>query len=196
MKTSKRILTLGIAAALMSGAVAINAQDIAETADAPVLISAHKPVFAVHIDGKLIDTQTYVDGDAVMIPLRSICEALGYEVTWHDEAQRIEVVKLPHFITFSIGSDGYTFARTAPMPLGKAPALYEDKTYVPVNFIDEMLQYEYTMNENGEINIITEETDDNNEEITLIGKGFLKIENDIISIDDETRGEVVLNISD
>ena len=86
-----------------------------------------------------------------MIPLRMVAEALGYKVTWNEEAERVELERLPHWITLKPGEDAYTFAKTAPMPLGKAPELVNDTTFVPVEFVREILQTEYTISEQGEI---------------------------------------------
>ena len=70
----------------------------------------------------LVEGNTY-------IPLRAICEKLGFEVNWVAESRTVELVKLPLFITFSVDEDGYTFAKTAPMKLGSAPVIVNDRTY-------------------------------------------------------------------
>lgn len=92
----------------------------------------------------LEDAHTITVNDKVMIPLRAIAEKLGFDVTWNGESRKIELTKLPVYITCLIGTDGYTFSRTAPMKLGSAPVIYENKTYVPLNFVDEILDGSYT----------------------------------------------------
>lgn len=92
----------------------------------------------------LEDAHTITVNDKVMIPLRAIAEKLGFDVTWNGESRKIELTKLPVYITCLIGTDGYTFSRAAPMKLGSAPVIYENKTYVPLNFVDEILDGSYT----------------------------------------------------
>lgn len=92
----------------------------------------------------LEDAHSITVNDKVMIPLRAIAEKLGFDVTWNGESRKIELTKLPVYITCLIGTDGYTFSRTAPMKLGSAPVIYENKTYVPLNFVDEILDGSYT----------------------------------------------------
>jgi len=107
----------------------------------------------ITVNGTVLEDAKVIEDDGVkMIPLRAICENLGFEVTWNDEARRIELIKMPSYITLTPDEDGYTFAKTAPMQLGKAPVIVEDRTYVPINFIDEILQGSY--DEEGGLNIV------------------------------------------
>lgn len=36
----------------------------------------------IYLDGNLLSSQAVIEGDAVYLPLRSLCEALGYKVSW------------------------------------------------------------------------------------------------------------------
>lgn len=142
------------------------------------------------VNGKDTGAKLYVEDDStVMIPLRALCEELGFEVIWQEEAKRIELVKMPIYITCTPFEDGYTFARTAPMLLGKAPKLVNDRTYVPINFIDEILKGTYAINED-DIHIIY------GEEASLKEVSIIEIGKDTITVEDETIGEVVLNITE
>ncbi len=80
------------------------------------------------------------ENGSYMIPLRKVCETLGLTVNWDAETNMITIEKLPVYITCYPNMDGYTFARTAPIFLGEAPILIEGTTYVPLNFIDKILQ--------------------------------------------------------
>lgn len=75
--------------------------------------------------------------DEVMVPLRAIAEALGYEVTWHGETKEVRVGIA---MSLQIGKDEYVFARMAPIQLGTAPVLIDGNTYVPLSFFQEVLQ--------------------------------------------------------
>lgn len=80
----------------------------------------------------------YLNEDGVvMVPLRAIAEALGYEVLWDAETAG---VSLGAAITLSIGRDYYTYQRVAPIELGTAPALVNGTTYVPLSFFTEVAQ--------------------------------------------------------
>jgi len=74
-----------------------------------------------------------------MLPLRQIAEALGYEVTWDNEAKRAELVKGPHYTAVTIGEDNYNFARML-VSLGTAPVLKDSRTFVPYDFLQEVLK--------------------------------------------------------
>lgn len=94
----------------------------------------------ITVNGKNID-KTYIENGGVkMIPLRAVCESLGFTVDWDGEARKIEISKLPMYITCSPDKDGYTFAKTAPQLLGTAPVLKDGTTYVPVSFISEIME--------------------------------------------------------
>ena len=71
----------------------------------------------------------------IMVPLRGIAEALGYEVKWEAETQRIF---LGVQISLEIGKDAYNYMRVAPIQLGTAPELVDGKTYVPLQFFKEV----------------------------------------------------------
>ncbi len=168
-----------------------------------------KPVFAVNVNGKLLEgAATYVnENDRIMLPIRAIAEELGFTVGW--DAGRITLTKGPVYVTFAIGEDGYTFARTAPMQIGQAPELTDEKTYVPSNFFDEILGGEININQNGQIEIkhgeVASEENEENEEIkeeavvagsadvisVTEGEGFVAV-----LVNDEALGEVQLNIGE
>jgi hypothetical protein len=71
----------------------------------------------------------------VMVPLRAIAEALGYDVTWNNELQSVFLSKN---ISFRIGLDSYNYMKMAPIQLGTAPAIVEGKTFVPLSFFKEV----------------------------------------------------------
>jgi uncharacterized protein YunC (DUF1805 family) len=126
MKTNvKRIIaTTAAAAAVASIASMASAQDADN----------------IYINGALSqDHQIKVIENKKFIPLRAICEELGFDVEWENDTRTIIISSMPVYITCSPDRDGYTFAKTAPMMLGEAPRLIDDLTYVPLNFVDEIL---------------------------------------------------------
>ena len=110
------------------------------------------PVF---VNGmRLFDAQAYVNRDGVvMVPLRAVAEALGYEITW-ESAEKTARVGVATYV--KIGSDEYTVGRAMPTKLDAAAELKDFRTYVPVSFFTSILQMEL---------------DDSNGLIMLNGKG-------------------------
>ncbi len=91
-------------------------------------------------------------GDVFMMPLREVGEALGYKISWQNEARQVELTKDSHYLTATANQDMYSFAKMI-VKLGKASSLKNGTTYVPVNFITDVMQLEMEVTEDGTINI-------------------------------------------
>lgn len=148
---------------------------------------------AIIVNGNVLSgAKAVVHNGTKMIPLRAICEELGFEVTWNNDSRKIELKNIPAYITLTPDADGYTFAKTAPMQLGKAPVIIEDRTYVPINFIDEILQGTYT--EDNGVSIVWGESEEDNVilgEITEIIKDGDKVVQLVLG-----NNEKILNIDE
>lgn len=72
----------------------------------------------------------------VMVPLRAIAEALGFEVSWNNELSSIMIGK---DISLTINKDHYIYSKTDPIHLGTAPALVEGRTFVPLSFFRKVM---------------------------------------------------------
>lgn len=158
------------------------------------VFAADTDIDTISINGNIIeDAQILtVDGQA-FVPVRALCEGMGMEVQWDNEAQMVTIVDMPLYVTFSPTADGYTFARTAPMLLGSSPVLKEGRTYVPVTFIGEILKKEFTISEEGDINV-TAEIDNSVGAIVL--ETITEEGNTAIKVMDSKRGEeVIVNIT-
>ena len=81
----------------------------------------------------------------IMVPLRVIAEALGYEVTWDGETNSVEMVAGNNWTKITIGYDSYFYGKTAPIPLGKAPEIINGRTFVPLGFVETVLQAPVTI---------------------------------------------------
>lgn len=77
------------------------------------------------------------DQGTLMVPLRPIAEALGFEVNWNDQLQSIMLDK---DISLKLGEDNYINAKNAPIQLGASPELVEGTTYVPLIFFRKVAQ--------------------------------------------------------
>ena len=75
-------------------------------------------------------------GSAVMVPLGVVADALGYDVSWNDELQSVQ---LGVAIQIWIGSTQAHVGRMAPIELSAAPALMGDETFVPLDFFRNVL---------------------------------------------------------
>ena len=88
----------------------------------------------------------------VMLPLRQVAEILGYEVKWSKENQSIELTKGAQWTQVKIGEDDYNFARMK-VQLGTAPELKDSTTYIPLDFINEILKANVEITKDGIISI-------------------------------------------
>jgi hypothetical protein len=87
----------------------------------------------VVVKGEIIEAPApYInEAGVVMVPIRAIAEALGYEVTWNHYERG---VRLGVAINIWIDRDEYHVGRMAPISLGVAPELTNGHTYVPMTF--------------------------------------------------------------
>lgn len=82
--------------------------------------------------------------DVLMIPLREVAEALNYKVHWNGEKRSTELTKGAQWTEVVIGDgivgeDNYSFAKMI-VKLGTPPVLRNSTTYVPANFVEEILE--------------------------------------------------------
>ncbi len=89
--------------------------------------------------------------DAELLPLRAICETLGFDVTWDGELQSIRV---GNAYTLQIGKNSYVKGKAMPITLKSAPVLEDGVTYVPAEYFSEVL--EATVDTSGDSVIITD----------------------------------------
>lgn len=150
---------------------------------------------AINVNNSELEGISYIVNEGkTMIPVRAICEKLGFAVEYDNNSHIVTLVKLPVTISFLPTVDGYTFARTAPLKLGTEPILVNDRTYVPVEFITEILKGEYAV-DGDTINISYGE--EAKEEVAQPESAkavvtVVEIGEDSVTVMDEVRGEVVV----
>ena len=76
------------------------------------------------------------DGDVVMVPLRVVAEALGYDVSWNGY---LRSVQLGVGIHLWIGGYEAHVGRMAPVELATAPMIVDNLTFVPLEFFRSVL---------------------------------------------------------
>ena len=153
----------------------------------------------LYINGTLSESgKIEVVGDKKYLPLRAICEGLGFDVEWEEASRKIIISSIPVYITCSPDRDGYTFAKTAPILLGEAPKLINDKTYVPMNFVDEIL--EGTVEEKADgINVVYADAEEKKEISGTICEIIYEDEKPVqlvLGDKDDVNSQTVLNLSD
>ncbi|MDO4300979.1 MAG: copper amine oxidase N-terminal domain-containing protein [Clostridia bacterium] len=160
------------------------------------------------IDGKIVDNSSVIEENGTTyISVRPIAESLGLDVEWIGETKTVIISNGgPLYITFSIGKNGYTFAKTSPMPLSGAPIVVNSAAYVPTDVLTELLSYKTEENDNI-LNIITnsnsqeDETTSgqavNTDKIKADGYAGIvtEVSDDEILFNDSVRGEVRLSKS-
>ena len=149
----------------------------------------------ITVNGNEIE-KTYIENGGVkMIPLRAVCESLGFTVDWDGEARKIEISKLPMYITCSPDKDGYTFAKTAPQLLGTAPVLKDGTTYVPVSFISEIMEGSVENGDDLKISLSDVAVEPENAAASVYITEINK-EAKSITVEDFDLGTVCVNITD
>ena len=175
-------------------------------AAAALTTSAFAAQSTITVNNQALEGTSYIVNEGkAMLPVRAICEKLGFTVEYDEPTDTVTLVKLPVTISFVPTVDGYTFARTAPMKLGTDPILVNDRTYVPQEFFTEIINSTYT-EENGVISIswgdetATVIPEQSTEEIapqTVIATCSIKdITEKSILVADYERGEVVVFVTD
>jgi len=154
---------------------------------------------SVVIDGKKLESaEVIVSENVPMFPARKVFEALGYTVEWQAETKTVIVSDLPQYITFSVGTDGYTIAKTAPMKLNKAPELIDEVTYVPVTLLTELMEMNVKVDEAEPYNIYVttlEEIEETTENTTSeVVSGEETTENTGDEVSDKDNGEENVSI--
>ena len=170
------------------------------------------PNMAVTIDGKAVaGGNAVVENGITYIAVRPFAEAMGLNVNWEAETKTVTVTNNgPLSITFTIGENAYTFAKTAPMKLSGEPIVIDSASYIPADVVTDLLNYDVTA-ENNVVNIVTgsetaedeivsgeaaeDESTENDSQEKAVGTVKEVSESEILFEDDE-MGQVRLNKSE
>lgn len=95
----------------------------------------------VTVDGAPLEKMFIKDGNgAILLPLKALAEAFGYEVKWFSTDKHIELIKGARFITIKTTENAYTFAKMAPVALSLQATIKNGSTYVPMEFVEKFLE--------------------------------------------------------
>ncbi len=159
---------------------------------------------SIYINGSLLENASLIkENGKTLMPVRAIFEELGYEIGYDANTKTINMTKAPHYITFSTTSDAYTFSRMAPQPLGQAPVVKEGVTYVPVELF-QLIGIDANLTDNnvlyiGEKPAVEEDKAETEKESNIKNQIIITEideKNNTITVEDDVKGTVVLNIKD
>ena len=142
------------------------------------------------VDSNVIEDAEIVEQAGIKyFPVRPVAEALGLSIEWKAEDKSVVVTNGgPLYVTFKIGENAYTFAKTAPMPFSGAPVIIDSRTYIPVDIMSDLFAFD-VMEKDDVINIVTKYQ----EEITEIPSVETTTE---VTSDEETTVEATADESD
>lgn len=109
-----------------------------EQAGIPVLVNGQP----------LSDTGYRGQSGEMMLPLRAVAEAMGFQLQWNAQAYSAELAKDHLLTTVKTGENQYAVNKMLKK-LEAAPALVESKLYVPASFFTEVLPGAVTPGKDG-----------------------------------------------
>jgi len=106
------------------------------------------------VNNKILESNSYFLKDPYnlkIIPLREICEAFNYEITWLSNLPGVKIKKLDSKIIIYINKNSYVKNSQPSRSLESVAELRDNKIYVPVSFFEEFLDLFYSIDENNNI---------------------------------------------
>ena len=156
----KKLITLFAVAALLAipySVIAENAMPVNDITVTAVEDDIYEPVL-INEDPLLVTTKAvkagneeitniYVKDGKLMLPLRKIAEALEFTVEWDGENKA--VILNGGMYSMVIGENSYIKGRMMPIELSVAPEVTNDRTFVPIEYMTEILELEtnFVLNE-------------------------------------------------
>lgn len=141
-----------------------------------IMLIASAP-YTLNVNGKTagVKYEVYKENDKIMVPLRFVAENLGFKVEWNEENQAVRLDDGTVNTMVHIGDDSYYMASStaigmsAPTPLGAAPVIKGEFTYVPADMFNILCgKTAYTVKDN------TVEFDLSAEDSTQIPNPFIE----------------------
>lgn len=145
LKTSTVLLTLSLA--LSTGAAYAQTGSTSVTKNATeISASVNQKTFKIEVNGSTLKETGFqtTNGKEPMVPLRSVAEALGFELTWNAPTKSVDLLKGIRFTTLTAGQDIYSINKMITK-LGTAPELVGSTMYVPASFVSEVIQQNMTV---------------------------------------------------
>lgn len=119
------------------------------------------------IDEKDESIMPLLAGDTTYVPLRFIAESLGAEVGYDDETKTITINSKDRSLSMVMGSNSVV-KDGATIQMEKPPVEYNNRTYVPLRAVSELLDYKVFWNDCGLIAIGKEDLFDQEADMDII----------------------------
>lgn len=137
-KTISMMMALAVAGTMAAPAMAVNDEPMV-IAPAPNAQSQQAQMKIV-VKGKTMPVQTISVNGCTMAPVRAVCEALGFKVTWNAD-RSININNGEMQSDLRIGDNSYVVytavegmaGMSAPFSLGSAPIIKNNTAYVPID---------------------------------------------------------------
>lgn len=134
MKKRVSVAALAVSLGLTSGiSLAANNNDLGGNFEKEIL--------------NLKDISYHEEEGVKFYPIRPILEKEGFKVIWGQADKSVEVQKGPRFTKIYLGKNAYSKNKMAARELSREPIVINGLTYVPVDFFEEILDYEITEEE-------------------------------------------------
>lgn len=114
------------------------------------------PKITVDGEEKVYSPKPFEESDRIFVPLRAILEDNGFAVNYDDETETIIAVNAStnDVLAMQLGNTGYSFNGTQ-YSFDVTPVLRNDRTFVPVRIMYEMLGYDVNYDEPTNTAIVT-----------------------------------------
>ncbi len=124
----KKILTLVLALVLICTQIIVCTAD---SGDVKVTLDGNEILFP--------DAQPYIDArERTLVPIRFVSEAMGAEVSWDNDTRTVGIVKERDEVSYTIG-EFKAYLNGQIMSFDSYGIIKEDRTFVPLRFISELL---------------------------------------------------------
>lgn len=144
------IMTLSLPAQVYPEKVVLLPQKVQEKQGDKIIISTLAGVISINGRELYYDepTETFYKNEAGewMVPLRRVASDFGYEVNWIGNTKTVDLTKDNESLSLQIGSSEYSYNGSKTV-LNQAPELKNSRTFVPITFLQEILNIEVIINE-------------------------------------------------
>ncbi|WP_211747244.1 copper amine oxidase N-terminal domain-containing protein [Paenibacillus sp. Marseille-Q4541] len=196
----KNKMKTGVAAAALT--VALGGSSLYAYADAstPVPISSNlQETVTITVNGQAIEDGYQIStADQPMIPVRSLAEALGMELTWVKDTKASELTKGNVWTSIATGKDQYNVNKML-VTLGQAPEIVNNIQYVPLNFVSKVLHGNVNV-EGSKVTITTDNGNESEQEVTKASGVITSLNNyngnSSIHINGYSSTGIVLNVGE
>ncbi|GEM_PF-1962376 len=144
------IMTLSIPAQVNPEKVVLLPEKVQEKKGDKIIISTLAGVISINGRELYYDeqTETFYKNEAGewMVPVRKVASELGYEVNWISDTKSVNLIKENQSLSLQIGKSEY-LCNDLKTTLNQVPELKGSRTFVPVTFLQEVMNIEVIINE-------------------------------------------------